>query len=139
MKYLPTYKDLTNISTFFCANYKYNIEQESKGIESMGCAYIILNNKKLPKLKIEMELYILDLQVLIDNDYVSLLSIYKFFHPKEILRNYIAYRRKKIFINKYIEDQNKYFIDYSKRKDDFNFNEFHTFYEKYPLYVWRWN
>lgn len=138
MNYLPNFKDLINVANIFCNNYSYEIKQHSNGVESMGCAFINLENKNFPKLIFEMERYILDFKVMYGKETISLLSIYKYLHPTELLRNCISYRKKSNFRKYYISDQIKYFDDFMKNKDSFNVNDFHAFYEKYPLNVWKW-
>ena len=137
MNYLPKVTDLMQIAYFFCKNYDYEIDCHSERIEGMGCALISLKHNQLPSIKIEMERYFIDFQLVLQQD-TSLVSIYKFFHTKEILRNSMAYRKKKNFRNYYIEDQNKYFIDFLEHRNTFDFNKFLDFYEKYPFQIWKW-
>lgn len=137
MNYLPKFSDLINIASYFCTKYNFEVEYKSEGIQGMGCALIVLKHDTYPKIKIEMDRYFINFQLVLKED-TSLVSIYKFFHPKELLRNSKSYRKKKNFYKYYIEDQNKYFKDYLQNQETFDYKQFIDFYEKYPFNVWKW-
>lgn len=139
INYLPKYEDLMNIAYSFCENFGYTIESQSYEIEGMGCAFINLEKEGYPNLRIEMERYVLICFINFSEDIsLSFLGLYKYLKPKNILRNNLFYRSKKNFKKFYIEDQCKYLKEILKYKDKFNYEDFQSFYEKYPFDVWKW-
>ena len=138
MNYIPKFEDLMNIAYAFREEFDYSIESHSMGIEGMGCAFINLERSGFPKIRIEMDRCILICYINFSEDIsITFLGLYKYLHPKEILRNSIAYRNKKIFRKFYIEDQCKYLKEILEYKDHFDYEDFRKFYEKYPFNVWK--
>ena len=138
MNYQPKFEELMNIAYAFREEFDYTIESHSMGIEGMGCAFINLEKNGFPKLKIYMDRFYLDFEIYFSQNCMSLVSIYKYLHPKEILRNSLAYRNKKTFRDFIIKDQCKYLKEILTHKDNFDYEDFRKFYEKYPLNVWKW-
>ena len=132
--YLIKNEDLLCIACAFHKKFNYEIISKTD-IYGMGCAYYTLKKEKYPTISFVMEKYHLGICA----DDIGLCGFYKMIHPKEILRNENFYlRKKKNFERYFINDYLKYFEDFLKHKNEFSFQDYLNFYEKYPFNVWKW-
>lgn len=135
--FTPKLDELKRVFNFFVTEYNYALVYEDDP-HFMACMCLRYERDGCPTIKVVMDRSLIDIEVEHNGEFELLRTIYKFYHPKEILRCSEAYRIKKTFWKLLAKDTKLYYDFYMSIENTFDVKVYNEFAKKYPWYVWKW-
>lgn len=135
--HLPSVESIKKAFSFLCEDYSYQIEY-CIDYNFMGTVSVLYTSKTEPNIKIEMERYIVNASILINNRYINIKMLAKFLIPKQILRAWSFYSKWNNFFKYFGNDYHSYIDLIFSNLGSISLTDYDDFYNKYPFEIWKW-